>query len=58
MILSINIFDLGKFDSLRESNEYLREITEFINGMCHIKGEDYSELERILIKNRIRYKIK
>ena len=58
MKLSINIFDLGKFDSLRESNEYLREITEFINGMWHIKGEDYGELERILIKNRIRYKIK
>ena len=56
MKLSINLFDLGKFENLRDENEYIERATEWIDGMWHININDISEIERLLIKYRIRYR--
>jgi len=58
MKLSINLFDANKFENLRDSNLYLKKVTEWVNGMWHINTDDTSEVERLLRKHRIRYKIK
>ena len=58
MKLSINLFDASKFENLRDCNEYLKGVTEFINGMWYINTNDTSEIERLLRKYRIRFKIK
>ena len=58
MKLSINLFDLGKFENLRDGNEYIERVTEWIDGMWHINIDDTSEIERLLTKYRIRYKVK
>lgn len=58
MKLSINLFDASKFENLRDCNEYLKKVTEFINGMWYINTNDTSEIERLLRKYRIRFKIK
>lgn len=58
MILSINILDVIKFESLRDSNDYIESIiSEGVNGY-YIGVDNTFELERLLKKNRIRYKIK
>lgn len=57
MNLSINIFDIAKFTKLRDSNDYLLKVTEFMNGYWFINVDDTSEVERLLNKNIIRYKI-
>ena len=58
MKLSINLFDLVKFENLRDKNEYIERATEWIDGMWYININDTSEIERLLKKYRIRYKIK
>ena len=58
MNLSINIFDIAKFTKLRDSNDYLLKVTEFMNGYWFINVDDTSEVERLLNKNIIRHKIK
>ena len=58
MILSINILDMVKFIDLRDSNDYLLKVTEFINGSWVINTDNINEIVRLLNKNRIRYKIK
>ena len=57
MKLSINLFDLVKFENLRDENEYIERVTEWIDGMWHININDISEIERLLIKYRIRYRV-
>lgn len=57
MKLSINLFDLVKFENLREENKYIERVTEWIDGMWHININDTSEIERLLIKYRIRYRV-
>ena len=57
MKLSINLFDLVKFENLRDGNEYIERVTEWIDGMWHININDISEIERLLIKYRIRYRV-
>lgn len=58
MILSINIFDLVKFKNLRDNNLYIQSITTLIDGIYTIEVDDTRELERLLNKNRVKYKIK
>lgn len=58
MKLSISIFDLVKFDKLRDENEYLRKFVVFINGYWYIETDDTREIERLLKSNRIKYSIK
>ena len=58
MKLSVNLFDAIKFEDLLDENEYLRKVLIFGNGYWYIQTEDTSEIERLLNKNRIRYKIK
>ena len=58
MILSINLFDANKFEDLRDSNAYIKKITEWVDGRWYINTDDTSELIRLLNKNKIRFKIK
>ena len=58
MSISINIFDLVKFEKLRDGNEYLKKTISFANGKWLIDIEDTKDIECLLKKNRIRYKIK
>lgn len=58
MKLSISLFDARKFEDLRDSNEYLRKVTSFANGMWYIDTDNTTEVERLLKKDRIRYSIK
>ncbi len=58
MRLSINIFDLVKFEKLRDGNEYLKKTILFANGKWLIDIEDTKNIEWFLKKNNIRYKIK
>jgi len=48
MKLSISLFDASKFENLRDCNEYLKRVTEFINGMWYINTNDTSGIERLL----------
>ncbi len=57
MILSIGILDIPKFENLRDNNLYVQSITSSIKGAYAIDVEDTGELERLLNKNRIHYKI-
>lgn len=47
-----------KFTKLRDNNEYLLEVIEFINGYWTINTDNINEIVRLLNKNRIRYDIK
>ena len=58
MSISINIFDLVKFENLRDGNEFLKKATSYNNGIWFIDIDDTKDIEWLLIKNRIRYKIK
>lgn len=58
MRLTIGIFDIVKFDKLRDSSEYLTEVLTPIRGSWHIEVDDTSEIERLLEKNRIKYNIR
>ncbi len=58
MSISINIFDLVKFEKLRDGNEYLKKTISFDNGKWLIDIDDTKDIECLLKKNRIRYKIK
>ena len=58
MRLSINLFDLVKFENLRDENEFLKKATSYANGMWFIDVNDTKDIEWLLKKNRIRYKIK
>lgn len=57
MKLIVGIFDLVKFDKLRDSSEYLTKVVTPIRGSWHIEVDDTSEIERLLEKNRIKYNI-
>ena len=57
MSISINIFDLVKFEKLRDGNEYLKKTISFANGKWLIDIDDTKDIEWLLIKNRLRYKI-
>lgn len=58
MSISINIFDLVKFENLRDENEFLKKATSYNNGFWLIDIDDTKDIEWLLKKNRIRYKIK
>ena len=58
MKLSINLFDLVKFENLRDENEYLQKATSYANGMWFIDVNDTKNIKKKKKKNRIRYKIK
>lgn len=58
MKLSINLFDLVKFENLRDGNEYLQKSISYANGVWVIDIDNTKDIERLLKKNRIRYKIK
>ena len=58
MKLSINLFDLVKFENLRDENEFLKKATSYANGIWLIDINDTKDIEWLLKKNRIRYKIK
>lgn len=57
-LLSVNMFDARKLENLIDNNEYLQRVLEFNNGRWYINTDEFSEIERLLNKNRIRYKIK
>lgn len=57
-MLSVNMFDARKLENLIDNNEYLQRVLEFNNGRWYINTDEFSEIERLLNKNRIRYKIK
>ena len=58
MTLIVGLLDLIKFDKLRDSNAYLQEVIRIGHGELIITTDDVSEIERLLIKNNIRYRIK
>lgn len=58
MKLSINLFDLVKFENLRDGNEYLQKSISYANGVWVIDIDNTKDIEWLLKKNRIRYKIK
>ena len=58
MKLTVGIFDIVKFDKLRDSNDYLLKALTPICGAWYIEVDDTSEIERLLDKNRIKYKIR
>lgn len=58
MTLSINLFDLVKFENLRDDNEYLQKTTTYANGRWVIEVDDREGIEWILRKYGVRYKIK
>ena len=58
MKLSINLFDLVKFENLRGGNEYLQKAISYANGVWFIDVDNTKDIEWLLKKNRIRYKIK
>ena len=47
-----------KFTRLYDENDYLNEVVEEINGRFVISVDDTKEIERLLKKNNIRFKIK
>ena len=57
-IISVGVFDIIKLNKLVDENEYLQKVLEFINGCWHINTENTKEIERLLKKNVIKYKIK
>ena len=57
-IISVGVFDIIKLNKLVDENEYLQKVLEFINGCWCINTDDTKEIERLLQKNRIKYKIK
>lgn len=57
-IISVGVFDIIKLNKLVDENEYLQKVLEFINGYWHINTENTNEIERLLKKNLIKYKIK
>ena len=57
-IISVGVFDIIKLNKLVDENEYLQKVLEFINGRWHINTENTNEIERLLKKNIIKYKIK
>ena len=58
MKLSINLFDASKFENLRDCNEYLKKSISYANGVWFIDVNDTKDIEWLLKKNSIRYKIK
>lgn len=56
--LTIHLFDVLKFEKLRDNNEYLSNMLTPVNGLWYIETDDTREVERLLSKNRIRYNIK
>ena len=58
MKLSINFFDLGKFENLRDGNEYLQKSISYANGVWFIDIDNTKDIEWLLKKSSIRYKIK
>ena len=52
MKLSINLFDLVKFENLRDGNEYLQKSTSYANGMWFIDVND-TKRHRVAFKKRI-----
>lgn len=58
MMLSINFLDLIKFERLRDDNEYLLKVIDYVDGRWIISVDDTKDIEFFLNKNRIRYKIK
>ena len=57
-IISVGVFDIIKLNKLVDENEYLQKVLEFINGCWYINTENTNEIERLLKKNIIKYKIK
>ena len=57
-IISVGVFDIIKLNKLVDENEYLQKVLEFINGYWCINIENTKEIERLLKKNAIKYKIK
>jgi hypothetical protein len=58
MTLSIHFLDLIKFERLRDDNEYLLKVIDYVDGRWIISVDDTKDIEFFLNKNRIRYKIK
>lgn len=58
MKLTIGIFDIVKFDKLRDSNEYLSKALTPVRGAWHVEVNDTREIERLLNKASIKYKIR
>ncbi len=58
MKLSINLFDLVKFENLRDGNEFLKKATSYNNGVWFIDIGETKDIEWLLKKSSIRYKIK
>ena len=58
MKLTVNLFDVIKLEELIDSNEYLNSVLTPIDGYWYIEADDACEIERLLKKNRIRFKIK
>lgn len=58
MKLTIGIFDIVKFDKLRDSNEYLTKSLTPIRGSWHVDVNDTREIERLLNKASIKYTIR
>ena len=56
--LSVHLFDMPKFISLRDDNEYLETYTEEVNGQWFVEEKAVKEIERILTKNNIRHTFK
>ena len=57
-IISVGVFDIIKLNKLVDENAYLQKVLEFINGYWRINIENTKEIERLLKKNIIKYKIK
>ena len=57
-VISVGVFDIIKLNNLVNENEYLQKVLEFINGCWCINIENTKEIERLLKKNAIKYKIK
>lgn len=57
-IISVGVFDIIKLNKLVDENAYLQKVLEFINGYWCINIENTKEIERLLKKNIIKYKIK
>ena len=58
MKLSINLFDLLSLKIYETETNILQKSTSYANGMWFIDVNDTKDIEWLLKKNRIRYKIK
>ena len=50
MKLSINLFDLVKFENLRDGNEFLKKATSYNNGVWFIDIGETKDIEWLLKK--------